>query len=351
MRLVAAFVIALALALPAQAQLVRRADIARSAVTDFIRPETAAFATAAEALVPALETLCTTPDDTAFETARKAFADAAIAYGRIEFLTLGPLTESNRADRILFWPDRRGIGLRQVQALLAEEDASATELAGLQGKSVAVQGLGALEFLLFGTGAETLTGSAQSFRCLYGRAIAQNLSKIGTEIEAGWSDPEGIAHRLSEPDADYTDYRTTTEALESLVGLIAHGIEGLRDTRLNPVLGRDGAEANPRLALFWRSGQTMPMLGATVGAMERLVSISGVAVNTTLSDEIDDAFARATEAIAAVDAPIETALADPAQRAALDDLVAALSELQQLIGEDLAAQLGLSVGFSSLDGD
>ena len=61
---------------------------------------------------------------------------------------LGRSRRKTRLERILFWPDRKSIGLKQVQAALAAKDTSITDAGKLKGKSVAVQGLGALEFLL-----------------------------------------------------------------------------------------------------------------------------------------------------------------------------------------------------------
>ncbi len=69
---------------------------------------------------------------------------------------MGPAREDNRFERLFFWPDRRGRGLRQVQGILAEEDETATDPATLYQKSVAVQGLLALDFVLSGEGNETL---------------------------------------------------------------------------------------------------------------------------------------------------------------------------------------------------
>ena len=91
------------------------------------------------------------------------------------------MTKENRLERILFWPDRKSTGLKQVQRALAEKDATATNPAKLKGKSVAMQGLGALEFVLFGTGAEKLAGPGEDYRCAYGRAIAGN---VGTSLTA-----------------------------------------------------------------------------------------------------------------------------------------------------------------------
>jgi predicted lipoprotein len=259
--------------------------------------------------------------------------------------------EGNRVDRILFFPDRKGIGLRQVQQLLAEADLASATVPGLQQKSIAVQGFGALEFVLFGTGFETLTTSDGAFRCAYGAAIAKNLEEMAGDIAAGWADPEGIAKRLTQPDPAYADYRTTTESLEALVGLVSHGIEAVRDTRINPFIAKGDGKANPKQALFWRSNQTLPMLRANLDGLRRLIELSGIVTDPALSLEITAAFARAEAAIVAVTSPVEEAVADPAQSAALADLVTATQDLQRLIGEDLSATLGLSVGFSSLDGD
>jgi hypothetical protein len=49
--------------------------------------------------------------------------------------------------------------------------------------------------------------------------------------------------------------------------------------------------------------------------------------------------------------PVEQALDDPKQKKALDYLVIVTQSLDTILGENLAAALGLSVGFSSLDGD
>lgn len=348
MRFFASILAALLLIMPAAAQIISPSEMLRSSVTNFIRPQTKIFASRTAELSKAMYALCENGDLTG---AQEAFANASTAYGRVEFLRVGPLMEANRADRILFFPDRKGIGLRQVQQLLAEGDLTATTVPGLQGKSIAVQGFGALEFVLFGTGFETLTTSDGAFRCAYGAAISKNLEAMAAEIAAGWADTEGIAKRLTQPDPSYADYRTTTESLEAIVGLVSHGIEGIRDTRINPFIAKGDGKANPKLALFWRSNQTLPMLSANIRSLRSLVELSGVVTDPALAAEISATFDRAEAAIATVTSPVDQAVADPIEAAALADLVSSTQDLQRLIGEDLSATLGLSVGFSSLDGD
>ncbi len=154
-----------------------------------------------------------------------------------------------------------------------------------------------------------------------------------------------------QPNASYADYRTETESLEALVGLVAHGVEAIRDSRVNPFIAGDDGRASPKLALFWRSNQTIPMLRANLDGLRRLVTYSGVVADAALAAQINAAFDRAEVALDTVTAPVEEAVTDPNQAAALADFVEATRQLQALIGEDLSATLGLSVGFSSLDGD
>ncbi|WP_323014596.1 imelysin family protein [Devosia sp.] len=337
-------------ATPAFAQTTTPSEMLRSSVHNVIRPAIKTLSLRADELVADMEALCRAPAPAQLEAARAGFAGAALAFGRVEFVRTGPLVEENRVDRLLFWPDRKGIALKQVQAILAGEDAAAITPERIRQGSVAVQGFGALEFVLFGTGAETLA-TGMPFRCAFGQAIAANIATIAGELVAGWADPDGIALHLTAPDPAYADYRTQTEALEGLVGLMAHGIEAARDQRLLPFISRDGKPAKPRQAMFWRSSLTLPMLRADIEGIRRMLGLSGIVSDADLASAIEAAFGNALAAIDRVTGDVETAVVDPDQAAALLDLLAATQDLQRLIGEELSASLGLSVGFSSLDGD
>lgn len=354
MRMVRMLVALLALMTPAMA--VETPDVLRQAVDGFIRPGFAQLAGRSSGLEKDLGNLCATPSATQLALARQQFGKVVDAFSRVEFLKFGPLVEESRLERLLFWPDRKGIALRQVQAILADEDDSATSLASLQGKSVAVQGLTALEFVLFGTGAETLETGEGDFRCRYGAAIGAAIADTAGELATAWSAPDGIAAHLTAPTPDHADYRSPREALEELVGAMAYGIESIRDTRLLPFVGRDGAAPKPKSALFWRSGLTVPAMRAGFAGIGDLLDASQVGLATTQDNLWVDNSARfelgnALRAADAVSLPVEQALADPAQKRALDYLVILTGSLQTLLGENLSSALGLSVGFSSLDGD
>ena len=349
-------VLMMVLAGPAMAQTSDRNAVVDAAVNLVIRPGMADFKSRASGLESAMSALCAKPTASRVEIATQQFKQAAMAYGRIEFLRVGPLMEDNRVDRLLFWPDRKGIGLKQVQAILASEDPTAASVTTLRGKSVAAQGFGALEFVLFGTGAETLRSPDGQFRCRYGEAIAANISNIADELAMGWYQYDGVAAHLTRPQADYTDYRSNREALEEIVGLVAHGIEAVRDTRINPFIARDGAAAKPKQALFWRAGLTMDMIRANLDGLHKMVAVSGMAravdeANKGLDNTIDFEFGNSVRALDLVTLPIEQAVVDEKQAFALNYLVLVTGSLQSIIAEQLSTALQLSVGFSSLDGD
>lgn len=356
MRLALALILAL-LTFPSLAQDAAAPDpVMQGAVDGVIRPGMIGFAREASGLASTMGLLCSAPSSAALDIAKGQFREAALAYGHIELLRLGPLMEDNRAERLLFWPDRRSTGLRQVQAILANADETATDPATLRDKSVALQGFGALEYVLFGTDAETLTAPEGNFRCRFGSAIAQSIGKVGQELATGWYRPDGIAQHLMLPNADNTDYRTPLEATEALVGLLSHGLEAVRDTRINPFIAKDGDAANPKLALFWRSGLTVAMLRANIHGLRDLFTVSGVALPVPkaqqgLAASIEFEFRNADRAINLVTLPLEQAVVDEKQAHALDYLVIVTSSLQTMLGEQLSTALGLSVGFSSLDGD
>ncbi len=331
-------------------------DVAQRAVDNVFRPGFAAYAEATAELDASFDALCAAPGSDTLEISRAAFAATVTAWSRVELYSIGPLREDNRSERILFWPDRKGIALRQVQQILAESDETATDPATLVGKSVAVQGLGALDYLLWGTGAESLAEPDGSFRCRYAGAIGTLLASTAAEVSAEWDDPNGISKRLISPEDSDPDYRNTREVAEELSGLLAHGVELIRDQRLLPFLGRDGAAPKPKSALFWRSGLTAASVDGNFEGLRALfqgsgLDVAGGAENAWVANTGGFEFRNAARALAVITKPVEAALEDEKQRHAYDYLVLVTQSLGTILGENLPAALGLSVGFSSLDGD
>ncbi|MBI4922632.1 MAG: peptidase M75, Imelysin [Devosia nanyangense] len=352
-------VLAVLFAAPAVADSAVPDDVViRGAIEGYIRPNFRIFADATEALKADVVGLCAAPSPAALTLAQDKFRSTVAAFSRIEFVRLGPLGLADRLERLLFWPDSKGIALKQVQAALAAKDATAAEAGALQKKSVAMQGLGALEYLLFGTGNEDLGSGEGAYRCSYAAAITTLVDGLATTIATEWQDigPDGPAGHMLDPRPDAQDYRSRTEVLEKLAGTLINGTETIRDQRLKPVIGEGGGKPKPKSALFWRSGMTAPALAANFGGLRdffvaakypEALGTTNSWVASSVMFELDNAVRAAT---ALVD-PIDKVVGDPVLFAAFKSLVTVTGSLDSLLGTNLATALGLSVGFSQLDGD
>ncbi|CAI2931675.1 imelysin family protein [Aminobacter niigataensis] len=355
-RIVLAASLALFVALPA-AQANEASDkVISGAIEGFIRPAYGKLVEATATLGKSLATLCAAPSDDNLDAAREQFSKTTATWSEIEIIRFGPITEQNRLERILFWPDRKGTGLKHVQAALADKDETATDAARLAQKSVAMQGLGALEFVLFGTGADDLTGAEGAYRCAYGKAISGNIGSIASEVDAAWRDDKGFAAQWKHPGAENPLYRDATEAVTELLEVYVNGLELVRDVRVNGFLGEEANADKPKQALYWRSQGTAASLGGNISGMKALFDASKF--GSLLSDDsqwvaqsIEFEFANAQNAVAAVSGPIDAALADAEKRGKLGYFGVVTSSLSELFGTRLAGALGLTAGFSSLDGD
>ncbi len=328
----------------------------RAAIDGFIRPNFERFADISELMVSDVEPLCERPSRKQLKDARSAFRAAATAWARVEFVRVGPLSTGNRAERILFWPDRRGTGLRQVQAALANKDGSVQTVGDLSQKSVALQGFGALEYLLFGTGSENLATAGSGFRCAFAVAAAQNISAIAREVSDAWNDDMGHSGIWLTPGPENESYRTDSEALAELVGTLAHGFEMVRDQRLRPIAPENRRPGLHKRALFWRSDATVSVINANLSGMQSLFDVSGLADSLThdqrwLAGSIAFEFSNARKTISGIKLPIDRLVGDTEQSSKLAYLLVVTRSLQRLVGEEMANDIGLSTGFSPMDGD
>lgn len=332
-----------------------KAVVAKS-IGDFVRPGYSRFRDTTASLGQAVNSLCKTPSYASLGAARDAFSATVDSWSSIEIIRFGPVTEKNRLERILFWPDRKSIGLKQVQAVLADKDPTATDATQFAGKSVAMQGLGALEFVLYGTGAEELSGEAGTFRCAYGLAISKNLETISGELATEWADPAGFSQKWREFGPQNPLYRDGSEALAELLEVFINGLELIRDQRLGGFLGADEKADKPRQAVFWRSGKTADVLAANMEGLKALLDASGIApalpeTARWIGQSADFEFNNAITAAKAARGPVAEVLADPAKRGKLAYFGMVTSSLSEIFGTRLTAELGLTAGFSSLDGD
>jgi len=335
---------------------VKATDVVQRAVDGFVRPAYASLHDHAGSLTRAMQTLCKAPSREDLDAARAEFSATVEAWSSAEIIRFGPITENNRLERMLFWPDRKSIGLKQVQTALSDKDPTATDATQLAGKSVAMQGLGALEFVLFGDGAEKLAGKDEPYRCAYGAAVAANVETMAADVNAAWNKPGGFAALWANPGPRNPLYRDGTEAVTELVGVFINELEMVRDVRLKGFFGVNPEADKPKQAVYWRSQNTTVSIAGNLSGVDALFQASQIgdalpADARWIAESIHIQLVNGIATAKAVEGPIDRALAEPEQREKLEHFALITSSLSTLFGTRLTTEFGLTAGFSSLDGD
>ncbi len=322
----------------------------------FIRPGYGKLVAASGGLKEAVSALCNKPSSSKLDEVRRAYADLVSAWGGIEMVRFGPVLGDNVLDRFLFYPDRKGRGLKQVQRALATEDQTVLSAAQLAGKSVALQGLGTLDFILSGSGSDDLSVGDNSFRCLFAGSIAGNLQTMAVTLEDGWNSDAQFIGMWSDPGPQNTVFNDGREAVAHLLSTIVHALEAVQQVRLAAFLKNDPAKDRPRSAVLWRSQNTLRLMRANVESMARFYDISMLeeALPDKLRQDVSGDIRRQFKALIEAmdtDQTIAEMLSDDAGRKRLIEIRQKLDALILTFYGRFAKAIGLRVGFFFADGD
>ena len=330
--------------------------VMQKAIDDVIRPGYRAMHDSASKLTIAVKALCADPSAASLTAAHAAFGDTIKSWSRIEIVQIGPILQGNRFEHILFYPDRKGVGLKQVQALIAKADDHDATVDAVSKKSVALMSMTALEYVLYGNGSDVLSSEKQGFRCRYGAAIAGNIENVSKEIADEWDDPNGVQKSWKTPGKTSDDFMDNKEAVTALLGILVHGAGNVRDQRLETFYKGDPAAARPKMAIYWRSGNTWTSLTANLEGLKALWQKAGMADllpadKRDMAGKIDALLDKLIATAPTVNPDIEAAIASDADRAKIDALLAETRDLTTGFSDNYGGAIGLSAGFSFADGD
>lgn len=327
-----------------------------SAMIDgYIRPATAQFAEKADVLPEAVTGVCAGRGIQSGQAFRFAFFETVQAYSAIHFLRFGPLIDEDRLSRLAFLPDPRGITQRQLRKVLAAEDEALHSAEDLANKSVAVQGLTALELIAFDkTGRLTLGDDA--FKCAYAKAISENIAAIASAVARDWANEKGYSAVLLSAGPGNDRFQTSKEALESLFNSLVTGLIIARDQDLLPALGSSREKAKAHRFPFSRSANSVWFLQAELeGIQKALTSLRLVELTPDEFKWVFDAltfeFDQAKVLLFQLQPPLRQTFGEDDSYAKAEVLAITLKSIRDTMALELAGALDLSGGFNALDGD
>ncbi|ERI50300.1 hypothetical protein N878_26275, partial [Pseudomonas sp. EGD-AK9] len=287
--------------------------------------------------------------------ARQAFLGAQSAWAGLQPLLLGPLAEGNRAWQIQFWPDKKNLVQRQVEALVKNKPQLSQ--ADVESASVVVQGLSAYEYLLFDPSLDLAQAEQKARYCPLLTAIGEHQQALAGEILGEWQGEQGMAAQLKRfPNERYAD---ADEAIAELLRVQVGALDGLKK-KLGAPMGRQSKGIpQPYQAEAWRSAASLANLGAALASAEQLWHGSnkdGIQAllgkdQAELVGRIDAAYQDTRQRLAALERPLGELLDDEAGRTSLNQLYDSLGRLHRLQEGELAKALGVQIGFNAHDGD
>ncbi|HVI87403.1 MAG TPA: imelysin family protein [Dongiaceae bacterium] len=331
----------------------------------------AQFETAAEGLLAATQLLKAKPGVESFTAVVQGFNDVSDAWMAVQVLRFGPMTQNQRLDRIAYWPERSNTTEKQMTAFIAAADQSKLAPAGFAKASVALQGLSALERLLFDSehGADGKPASDQALAHLTAQepaaayrigligAIAANLLTIAKEGRAAWHE---LSARLAKGDqAGFA--ASPQEATNQIYAGLVTIAQALGSQKLGLALGKSPEAAKPHQAEQWRAGRSLRNIDRNLAALKQglmgdpsgsaIALVTDAAVAAALKQKIETTFADCQQAIAAVGQPLDLAVADDKGRAEVQALLVKINQFRDILTNDMPKAAGITLGFNDLDGD
>ena len=332
------------------------AKLNERAIDEYVVPNFEKLESATVKLATTLGKACDRPTGQ-LSAIQDDFKKTVLAWAGVEFLRLGPMGAEARAERFDFSPDPRRVVERQMRRLLARRDAAVLDPQVLAKKSVAVQGLPALQVLLTSRRHSILADTEDGrYRCRFAVSIAKNLENIAREAVSGWTGANGWGAKMLNPGPDNLQYRSSAEAAAALVRALITGLQLIQNRQIMPMIAAQSKPGKkPRLP-FARSGLSADYIAASVISCKRYYETLGLSVYIPESESwmkqwIVDAFDRvAREGPVAVQS-FADGQEHPERERKLRFLRFQVEGIRKLIGRKIASVANLTIGFNELDGD
>jgi len=325
-----------------------------SVIETWLLPRYDTLVASTGAQLAAWTSYCAKPDADGIAALKASFGTTADSWSAVEFVTMGPVSLSLRADRFNFFPDRRNSISRGMAELISDPDPARLTIERIAQASAAIQGLPALERLLFeeGAAAALASGPESAHRCTYGTVIALNLANIAKEVRTAWGDKtSGALGAVVSGKGDPALFPD----VNALPGMILTDLSGAyqraTDTRILPVLASGPDDAKPLLADGWRAGRSGRVVTVMIESADALLKDVAKQVPSRPQWVVGKAADAADKAAAEFPADLGAAAQTAEGVAKIQAAVKLFKAAQLTVYRPIASYFGISLGFNALDGD
>ena len=289
------------------------------------------------------------------ETARADFFHAQKAWAELQPLLIGPLAEGNRAWQVQFWPDKKNLVGRQVEALVSGD--KPVNAATVANSSVVVRGLSAYEYILFDSKPDAANPEQKARYCPLLVIIADYQKTFAEDILKNWNSSKGMLAQMTKfPNDRYAD---SHEAIADLLRAQVTALDTLKKKLGTPMGRMSKGIPQPLQAEAWRSQSSLKSIAASLAAAQTVwagVDNQGLRGllgkdQKALADKIDAAYAESSKLLESNQRSLSELLEDEAGRQQLNAIYDSLNVVHRLHEGELAKALNIQLGFNANDGD
>ncbi len=292
----------------------------------------------------------------------RSFLNVRYAWAKVQLLSFGPISFLERRERFDFWPDKHRVGERQIRQLLSQTDSTNSfhdiNIEQFREKSVAIQGLSAMERVLFSQ-KQTLN----THDCHLARLIAENLLSIAEDVFAQWSTkPIEFKNDLLNPTPDLTFFSDAKQVASVLLNDMSTQIRVVSDQKIAnamPSAKKRDQKINYRKLESWRTGSTFALMTLNILTVKKYYQLGFSRpikqLNVSLHQHITGQFEKVLSQLEILNSRRSIQVKKMTQTKEVFEIFTALQiallELDTLLSNDVVKTLGLHIKFNALDGD
>ena len=333
----------------AQAELLQD-GLSRTA-DDFILPSYRGYSEAVTDLTKSIKSYCTGTGD--LKPVHSAFEKSYLAWQKASIIQVGPVMDADGLLRFQLWPDPKGFSRRAIKKAQRAEKPSLLAKGGLEKASIALTNLNSLELLLYGR------LEPQSYGCDLSVAISRHQSELAGMLVAEWTGGAAYRHAFDSAKDGNDRYESVDQLIrELLAGIVVHA-DRLRKFKIQRGLGLEAGKTYPKRTEARKSGLGLASIRAGFRALSDLYGvpygffdvtpdIGGPMDYYTLGDTaggVADALGLETRSL------VEIAEEDGALAQKLRGFGDLTLRHETYLKTSLSDAIGLSMGFTSVDGD
>ena len=335
-------------------------SLAENVIVDFHRR----FAQSTQSFSESARTFCESPDNATYQTLRQHWVNSMSDWQAVQSINFGPIVEDNQSWRIQFWPDKKNLVGRKIKSLLNSQADITPEI--LSEASVVIQGLSALEYLLFDGKGGTLDRYQQhplaERQCSLLKSSANLSHRTAEKLFTEWQDKQFLDSFLAEVKPDEDKLNQKSSALTLVMESLLASLEVVINDKVGAPLGLKNSAKKPQpfLAEAWRSQKSLDLVRAKLQSIRRLL-VNGELLGITdylialdqqhIANKALTHLDRAIELLQEIQQPLVIAIRNETQIQILQEAHGELSQLMKLMKTDIPEALNIVLGFNDNDGD